>query len=59
MYEGRREPFRNIAELKERILDVWEGVVELHTLQRSIDQFLPRLKAVVENDGGSIKHVFG
>ena len=58
VYQGRTELFRNIAELEIRILDVWEGVTDLPTLQRSIDQFLPRLRAVVQNDGRSIKTFF-
>ena len=52
VYQGCTELFRNIAELEIRILD-------LPALQRSIDQFLPRLRAVVQNDGRSIKNIFG
>ena len=59
VYEGRREPFQNLEELHDRIVAVWAEAVDLPVLQKAIDQFLPRLRAVVENGGRSIKTRFG
>lgn len=59
VYFGRREPFQSIEELKQRITSVWDQVTTKATLRRSINQFLPRLDAVVKCNGGSIKHLFG
>jgi len=59
VYEGLREPFQDIPSLQERIIEVWNNVVELPVLRRAIDQFLPRLQAVVTNNGRSIKNHFG
>ena len=60
VYEGRREPFKDLNELRERILTVWaEATRDRNSLRRAIDQFLPRLRAVVQKKGYSIKSLFG
>ena len=57
VYRERREKFATIAELKAAIAAAWEEV-SLSTIKRSIDQWKPRLRAVVQADGGPIAHVF-
>ena len=59
VYEGRRERFQNIDELKKRIRQVWKQSYDLDTLRKAIQQFQPRLKAVVKENGGLIKSHFG
>lgn len=61
VYMGRHgKPFRNEKELKERILEVWTPCTRsIATIRKAIKQFLPRLNAVVEKEGGSIKTIFG
>ena len=59
VYEGRRERFQNIDELKKRIRQVWKQSYDLDTLRKAIQQFRPRLKAVVKENGGPIKSHFG
>ena len=60
VYEGRYcHPFTSTEELKARIVDVWEACVDVEEIRKALRQFLPRLNAVVEKEGGSIKTVFG
>ena len=59
VYENQRVPFHNLDVLKDRILEVWDEVSDLNTLRRAIDQFQPRLRAVVAVDGKCISHLFG
>ena len=59
VYEGPREPFQTLDELKKRIRKVWKDSYDLHTLRKAIQQFRPRLKTVVSEDGGPIKSHFG
>ena len=57
VYEGRHNnPFRNEGELIARIKKVWKDCAnDKKEIRSAIKQFLPRLKAVVEFEGGSIK----
>ena len=61
VYEGRHcNPFKDEAELRKRILDVWpECTSNLKPLRKAIKQFLLRLREVEQKDGYSIKTVFG
>ena len=59
VYEGRRERFSNLDELKKRIQRVWKDACDVETLRKAIMQFRPRLKAVVTENGGPIKTHFG
>ena len=59
VYEGRREPFPTLDALQERIEEVWVGVVgNGATLRKAVAQFRPRLKAIVAQQGHSIKMHF-
>ena len=51
-------PFTSTEELKARIVDVWEVCVDVEEIRKALRQFLPRLNAVVEKEGGGIKTVF-
>ena len=57
VYRQRREKFASTDELKAAIMAAWEEV-SLGTIRKSIDQWKPRLRAVVEADGGPISHIF-
>lgn len=57
VYRQRREKFETIAELKAAIVAAWEEV-SLTTIKKSILQWKPRLRAVVQADGGPISHLF-
>ena len=61
MYEGRMgKPFKNETELKRKIKSVWnECATNTTEIRKAFRQFLPRLKAVVEKNGYSIKTVCG
>ena len=59
VYEGRREPFRNVEELKARIKAVWLQATTPAILRKAIAQFRPRLKAIVNVKGASTKMLFG
>ena len=59
VYEGRRERFQSLDQLKKRIRRVWKQACNLQTLRRAILQFRPRLLAVVKEKGGPIKTHFG
>ena len=59
VYEGRRERFTSLAELKKRIRKVWNDAFDIATLRKAILEFRPRLQAVVTENGGPIKVHFG
>ena len=59
VYEGPKEPFHNLEQLKRRIKRVWKNVAELDEIQRAILQFRPRLNPVVKNNAGHIKPYYG
>ena len=59
VYEGRRERFSSLDELKKQIRRVWKDACDVETLRKAIMQFRPRLKAVVKENGGPIKTHFG
>ena len=52
VYEGRRERFSSLDELKKRIQRVWKDACDVETLRKAIMQFRPRLKAVVKENCG-------
>ena len=58
-YEGRREPFQTLDQLKRRIKCVWNNVASLDEIRRAITQFRPRVRNVVTNKAGPIKAYFG
>ena len=58
VYKGRREPFENLEQLKRRIKLVWNRSINVDELRKAILQFRPRLQAVVNIEGGPIKHMF-
>ena len=51
----RRRP-RNLPELRNCILDEWD-LISQRSINAAIDQFLPRLQGVVDNNGGHIEHL--
>ena len=57
LYEDRHcKPFPSIQELKEKILKFGdECAVDLQTIRKALKKFLPRLRALSERDGRSIK----
>ena len=57
VYRQRRDKFASTDELKTAIMAAWE-VVSLGTIKKSSDLWKPRLRAVVEADGGPISHIF-
>lgn len=57
VYSGRREPFENLRELRERIELVWPAISQ-NVIRRAILQFKPRLRAVSLQNGGPIQHIF-
>ena len=59
VYEGRREPFQNLDQLKRRIRTVWKRAINMNHLRKAVMQFRPRLKAVVQAGGGAIEDKFG
>ena len=61
MYEDKfGKPFKDIAELKRKIRKVWpEAANDLKEIRKALKQFTPRLSAVSENEGNSIKMIFG
>ena len=58
VYEGRREPFTNLAQLKRRIKYVWDAAFDEEASRKAITEFRKRLRAVVVNKGGPIVHLF-
>ena len=52
-------PYENVEELKQAIIRSWRRVQDIEEIRAAIAQFLPRLQAVVDNNGGAIKHIFG
>ena len=62
VYQGRpfNQPFQDEKELLSRIRRVWKDCANnLPEIRKSIKQFIPRLEAVAEKEGGSIKMLFG
>ena len=59
MYEGRRERFTSLAELKKRIRKVWNDAFDIATLRKAILEFRPPLQAIVTENSGPIKVHFG
>ena len=61
VYEGRMgKPFANEYELKAKIQDVWNDCAkDTELIRKAIRQFIPRLEAVLEKRGFSIKTTFG
>ena len=61
VYEGRHNrPFTSERELIERIKSVWdEFATNKVEIRKVMKQFVPRLKAVEEKQGHSIKTLFG
>ena len=60
VYENQREPSETLDDLKKKIKDVWKDVAgRTVVIRKAIDQFRPRLRAVVANEGKSIKNPFG
>ena len=55
VYEGRREPFKDIKQLQERVKRVWSRSINMESVRKSIERFRPRLQCVVDNEGGPIK----
>lgn len=48
---------RDVKELKLRILQAWEKL-SMANIQSAIDQFYPRLRTIVTENGGQIEHKF-
>ncbi len=61
VYEGRHNrPFKNEDEMIRRIKSVWnECASNKREIRNAMQQFVPRLRAVEEKKGFSIKTVFG
>ena len=61
VYEGRHNrPFTNEQEMITKIKSVWNEVAkDTDEIRKAMKQFVPRLKAVEEKRGYSIKTVFG
>ena len=61
VYTGRKgKAFKNEEELQTRIRSVWKDCAkEIPTMRKAIRQFVPRLNAINEKDGHSIKMLFG
>lgn len=61
VYAGRRgKPFASEEELQAKIRSVWkECATDIVPIRKAIKQFVPRLKAVEEKEGYSIKMLFG
>ena len=61
VYAGRHnKPFASEDEMIQRIKSVWkECATNTIELRKALKQFVPRLKAVEEKKGFSIKTVFG
>ena len=58
VYAGRREPFENLQELEAAAKAAWREI-SVEEIRRAVDQFLPRLHVVVDQDGGPIQHLMG
>lgn len=61
VYADRKgKPFTNEQELQVKIRSVWnECATDVQTIRKAIKQFVPRLKAVEQKQGYSIKTLFG
>ena len=58
VYKGRKEPFADIERLKRRIKRVWNRSINMDEIHKALLQFRPRLRAVVDMEGGPIKHLY-
>ena len=60
VYKGRMgKPFKSERELKQKIRSVWgECAKNKAEIRKAFRQFIPRLKAVVDKNGFSIKTVY-
>ena len=57
--ERHGKPFESFDELKMRIKTIWGSCASNRlAIRKAVKQFRPRLKAVVEKDGQSIKKLF-
>lgn len=61
VYEERfGRPFQDVNQLKKKIRKVWPEVAnDLTEIRKALKQFVPRLSAVEEKNGNSIKMLFG
>tara|TARA_Y100000310_G_scaffold178983_1_gene178942 strand:- start:370 stop:627 length:258 start_codon:yes stop_codon:yes gene_type:complete len=59
VYEGRREAFHDIDELKSCIRRKWKRAIDISEVMAAIQQILPRCRTVVEMKGGPIKEYYG
>ena len=57
VYEGRREPFANLKDLRNVIRDKWHDVDD-QTVRKAILQWKRRLAAVAKQNAGPIQHIF-
>ena len=57
VYEGRDQPFKDQAELKAGIRQVWQSASN-QTVRKAILQFQRRLYAVLKAKGRPIKHLY-
>jgi len=57
VYEGRREPFKNLKDLQNVIRDKWHDVDD-QTLRKAILQWKRRLAAMAKQNGGPVQHIF-
>ena len=57
---GHGRPFKNRDEMIKKIRSVWDEVAKNKTeIRRAMKQFVPRLNALVDKEGYSIKTGFG
>ena len=55
--EVYRVPVRDLDHLKARIVEAW-AKMPMSFVNHIVDEFLPRLDAVIEAEGGHIQHLF-
>ena len=58
VYEGQREPFVTVEQLKRRIRRVWNDAANDDQVKKSVMQFKKRLRAVMDAYDGPIVHKF-
>ena len=58
VHKGRREPFLDVKQLKARIKRVLNRSINMDEIHKALFEFRPRLQAVVDMEGGPIKHLF-
>ena len=54
---GLPRPVRDLDHLKARIVEAW-AKMPMRFVNRIVDEFIPRLDAVIEAEGGHIQHLF-